>query len=147
MPGPVAGPLLTADRFVAATAPVDYGGDILTFPDLDDTFTPINSVHAVLDALARRFVTRRGLLWNHPDYGRDLRLYLNGSIDTGLLAQMKSDVEDQAMQDERVDTASASVKFSQSTKTATVSINVASSQGPFSLVLAVSALSVDIISG
>jgi hypothetical protein len=138
--------LPSAVTFVSIAAP-EFGSDIPVFPDLDDTLTPRTGTAIVLDAVARRFVTARGVLWAHPDYGRDLRQYLNAPMTSSTLARIKADVEDQAKQDERVDSAKASVSYDAPSQRVRIRLALGLDSGPFALTLVVSQLTVELLTG
>jgi hypothetical protein len=120
--------------------PIDYGLDILVFTDLDDSMTPVGDSRVLSEAIARRFLTPRGHLAFHPDYGLDLRGYLNDSIDDDFLLTLKADMEMEANQDERVESAKATVSYDEATKTLTAKVELESAVGPFSFTLEVSEL-------
>ena len=123
----------------------DFGSDVLTFPGLDETFTLVSDGRVVAEALARRLSTPRGLMPFHPDYGLDLRQYLNEAITADVLYQMKAALELECEQDERVQNADAVVTFDQAQQTMLVTINATTASGPFRLNLSVSQVSVDLL--
>lgn len=125
---------------------VDLGTDISTFPRLDGTFTPISGGRVVVEAIARRLSTPRGMLSFHPDYGLDLRAWLNASVRDSDIEALRSAIVDECLKDERVfATSRVDVAFDRQTGTARVTIGLVISSGPFTLVLGVSSLSVDIL--
>jgi hypothetical protein len=123
----------------------DYGTDISTFPDLDGNFTLISGPRVVGEAIARRLSTRRGALVAAPGYGVDLRDWMNESIRLGSIDQLNRTVENECLQDERVFDAQASITFSAATQLMRVSVTLSLADRQFTLVLAVSATSLDII--
>jgi hypothetical protein len=89
----------------------DFGTDISTFvlqadgtytPDLDPSFSLITGTRVVGEAIARRLMTPRGALLYDPDYGLDLRAYLNDDLDTRELYTLGALIEAEAEKDERV---------------------------------------------
>lgn len=124
----------------------DFGTDISTFPIPDTTFSPIAGFRVLHEALARRLLTRKGLLPFHPDYGVDLRQYLNEAVTDQTLQDAKATAMAELRQDERVDTIDATVTFTASTGVLSFLFRGQSASGPFVFTLAVSALSVAIYS-
>ncbi len=124
-----------------------FGTDISTFPVPDTTFSSISGFRALHEALCRRLLTRKGLLPFHPDYGVDLRQYLNESITDQVLSEAKATALAELRQDERVDTVDATVSYASSTQVLSFLFRGASAAGPFVFTLAVSQLTVAIYSG
>ena len=127
------------------SAGVDFGTDVSTFPKVDTTFSTISGFRVLAEALARRLLTRRGLLTFHPDYGRDMREYNNESIDDAALARLKQEAAQELRQDERVADADATVTYTSGTLA--VSCKVVTASGPFSFVLSLSKLDVQLYIG
>jgi hypothetical protein len=125
----------------------DLGSDIATFPDLDDLFGPVTGTRAVAEALARRFETPRGGLFYDPDYGLDLRSWLNESLGQtdGELRRIAAAVEGEATKDERVMLAEAAASFDARTSTLTIAMRCQTGDGPFRLTLSVDRLTVAIL--
>jgi len=121
------------------------GTDCYAFPDLRESLALHDGPRMMADVLARRLTTRKGSLSFHPSYGIDLRDYLNDEMNDGLLFAMKSEIEGECENDERVLEADATVTYYQDTKSVRVSIAGVTAEGPFSMVLAVSAVSVDLL--
>lgn len=124
----------------------DYGVDVSCISDIDPAFTLVSGPTAVAQALARRLITPRGGLHYAGTYGYDLRQHLNGSLEPGDEFVIASAIEAQCAQDERVFSASATVAFESLTETLRVSIVAQLDEGPFELVLRVSAVTVEILS-
>jgi phage baseplate assembly protein W len=123
----------------------DWGFDITTFPTLDMTWTPRRDAFALADALLRRLFTPRGRLWRFPTYGIDLRDYLNDDITRDTLSAIKSDVEGQLEQDERVAFVDARVSYDARDERVIVQLAVDSAVGPFSMTLSVTEVSTTIL--
>jgi phage baseplate assembly protein W len=125
----------------------DFGEDVSTFPSLDTTFSTIGGFRVLAEALARRLMTPKGLLTFHPDYGFDLRQFINETIDDSVLARIKQGTIHEILQDERVADADATVTFTQATQTLTVTCQVVTAKGAFQFVLALSSVGVDLYLG
>lgn len=57
----------------------------------------------LIDALRRRLNTPRGALFYDPDYGFDLRQYVQAAFDVALQFEFESFIETECLKDERVD--------------------------------------------
>jgi phage baseplate assembly protein W len=57
----------------------------------------------LIDALRRRLETPRGALFYDPDYGFDLRQYVQAAFDDALRFEGESFIETECYKDERVD--------------------------------------------
>lgn len=117
----------------------DYGTDVSTFTgfgcDLDPTFATISGPRVVVEQVARGLVDV-------------LQGALNATMDAQAIRVVTAAVENTATQDERVLDATAIVTFNFNTKTLSVSVKLDLVEGEvFSLVLNVSAVSVDVIIG
>ena len=129
-----------------ASAP-DYGTDISTSPTLDPSFGPLTGSRVVAEAVARRLTTPRGTLPDDPNYGTDLRAWLNESMTPATLTQVRSAAERECLKDERLQSADATVSYDAASGTLSVVLALALSAGPtFRLVLGVTAVSVTLLS-
>lgn len=133
------------ERFFDETAGTDFGFDILTIPDLDVSFTPRRDSMLLADVFARRLFTPRGRLWRHPNYGFDVRDYLNDEVTVETLSAIKSGVEGQAEQDERFVSAIADVSYNRSTEKLSLRVSLRAASGPFTLVVGVTKLTTDLL--
>jgi hypothetical protein len=125
----------------------DLGIDIACTDDIDPAFTPVTGTKALAQALVRRLITPRGLLFYDLEYGLDLRAYLNAGIaqGDGFAYRLAAQVEAECLKDERVGTVDAAVTFDAQTEKLTVLLQGTASDGPFRLVLAISAVTVEIL--
>lgn len=125
---------------------IDYGTDIHTpdAMDLDPAFSFVSGLPALGEALARRLVTARGSLDGDPNYGHDVRQYLNDDTpDTGAIGAA---VSDELAKDERVDAVTASVRFDSAAGVLFITATgFASTVGPFRLVIAIDAVTVALL--
>ncbi len=124
----------------------DYGSDISTLPDLDETFSPISGRQVVAQAIARWLSTPRGSQPFYPTRGLDVRQWLNSRMGDAEVFALTSAVEAECEADERVLSASVEVDFTASTMSMRISISLALADGPFKLVLAVSQFDIQILS-
>lgn len=125
----------------------DFGTDVSSFPFPDTSFATISGFRVLAEALARRLLTPKGFLSFHPDYGTDLRLYVNEAMTDEVLYRAKAEARAELLQDERVDSCTATVVFDRTRESLYFTFQVTTAAGPFSFVLALSAVSVDLYLG
>jgi phage baseplate assembly protein W len=95
--------------------------------------------------LMKRLSTRRGTLFYDLNYGDDLRLFMNRPINQAILDQIKYTIKSQCEQDPRVNNADVTVNYNNSTLSLEVDIFITTLLGPFTLVISVNALTIDLI--
>jgi len=121
----------------------NYGSEIDCFPDLNPAFAIVTDPMIVVgQAIARRLMTPRGGLLNDPNYGFDTRALLGGSFTPSQLYAIQSAVEQEALKDERVLSASASVTLPSQTGAMRISLSGQLATGTFTYVLNVSQVTV-----
>ena len=131
----------------------DYGLDWFWQGDPDNNFIgdvdpmgrPVTGPLAVAQAISRRLVTTRGTLFYDPEYGFNVRDFLNESIDAQALFQMQSGIEGECLKDERVEAAQAYVEFIEESSQLIIAIQLVLSSGPFELVLGVDAVTTELL--
>lgn len=104
----------------------------------------VSGNRAVAEAIARRLQTPRGGLIDDPDYGFDLTAYVNADISPADIALIQSNVDAECLKDERVAAAVSTVTLL-ATGVLTVVIQLTAGSGPFTLVLAVSDVTVSLL--
>ena len=133
----------------AYTGSVDYGSDVSTFAGgngLDPSFATITGPRVVAEALARRLMTPAGTMIGDPNYGYDLRALINKRLTVADLYSVRSSIAAELVKDERVqDVPTCDLTADTSTGVVTVTASVDLGQGPFALVLAVSAVTVQLL--
>jgi len=115
-------------------------------PDLDPMFTLVSGRTALVQALARRLTTTHGMLeWigDDPEYRHDVREYLGEDVGPRAEFVIASRVQAECLKDERVRDVDVTVAIAD--RGLTVGVRVASTQGAVRLVLAVSAVTVDLL--
>jgi hypothetical protein len=119
-----------------ADAP-DFGTDVSTYPDLDETFASLSGIAVIAQAIARSL--------EDAQYGVDLRQWLNESLEAAGVAHLQQTIESQCLRDERVQ--DVSVVVSQPLlHELRIAIDIEPSQlGPFRLTLKVTALTVELL--
>jgi hypothetical protein len=124
----------------------DYGTDLSSEGnDLEAFGRMVSGRTALAQALARRFDTERGTLQGDPLYGYRLANFLRGPFDARTRLALVAGAAAECEKDERVLAASCEASFEASTKTMRLAISAETSEGPFALVLNVSAVSVEIL--
>lgn len=123
----------------------DFGTDISCYPDLDPLGTLVSGNTALAQAIARRLITPRGGLFYDTNYGTDLRLYLNEGMTNEAQSRIKAAIEAECSKDERVSSVTADVTFNAPAKSLAISISLVGGNGPFSLTLAVTSLTVSLL--
>jgi len=121
----------------------DFGVDIAGYQFLAPVYGLATGLTNLANALARRLTTPAGTLDDHPEYGYDVRDLLVGDFTAGELDASRPAIESQCEDDERVQ--SATVTMSLNKGVLSISIDGTTADGPFSLVLAVSAVSAAIL--
>ena len=91
--------------------------------------------------MCRRFCTPRGQLQDDKEYGLDLRSYCNRGTHVSALRDLEGQIQSEATKDDRIDTCTAEVTFTDSIRTG-MDVNlvitpVDARLGEFSLTLAV----------
>lgn len=129
----------------ATAAELELGTDVSTFPDLDPTFAPLIGPRVVAEALARRLTTPRGSLLGQPDYGIDVRDALNEGVSRASLFALKASIEAEAEADPRVAEVDVSLTFDPAAGSLRIVVAGTTAAGPFELVMAVTALTVEIL--
>lgn len=136
---------MTIDRF---------GEDVSTFvmgqlvPGVSPQFSTIAGSRTVAENIARRLITERGTLpWDRAA-GFNVRGYLNETITQRASSKIRSGVFQQVMLEERVRAVRVAVTASGSLDSQTISIALVMTlaEGPFRLTVAISALTVELLS-
>lgn len=120
----------------------DLGIDIHCVDDIDPNFALVSGQKVLAQALARRLITPRGTLLEDPEYGFDLRAFLN---DTHSAFRVESGIESELLKDERVDDVSATTTYDELSGRLTVEARVTSSEGPFDFILGVTDVTVELV--
>ena len=115
----------------------DYGTDVSTYPDLDDTFASLSGIAVIAQAIARSL--------EDAQYGVDLRQWLNESLEAADVFHLQQTIESQCLRDERVQDVSV-VVTQPLLYELRIAIDIEPSQlGPFRLTLKVTALTVELL--
>jgi phage baseplate assembly protein W len=121
----------------------DLGSDFHGYPDIHPTLKQVSGTLCLVQALARRLETPRGGLFYDPDYGTDLRKFVNQSGVTR--AQVVSAIQTECLKDQRVASVTATVEFADTDMTIFISVTPDGESESFSFTLNVGALTVELI--
>jgi hypothetical protein len=119
-----------------------YGSGIGGVDDLDPAFAILDDRTSTALDLVRRLSTPRGSLPWAPDDGLDLRAYLNADLDSAELNALRTEIVHELEKDERVASATVDLNLDSASSTLRLSIACDGAAGPFSFVVAASALGV-----
>jgi hypothetical protein len=119
--------------------------------DFAEDFGLVSGLTLVAQALVRRIVTPRGTLPDplsptgfDPLYGTDVRRWLNEDVDaTRIAGQIAAEIDTEFQKDPRVKKSTTTTTFDGTTATSRTTVITA--DGPFALVLAISAVSVEVL--
>lgn len=126
---------------------VDLGTDVSCTTDLDPAFALVFDSTALGQALLRRLITPRGMVGDDPDYGTDVRAFMNETQSGDFGFRLQSAIERECEKDERVASATATVTLNASGTQASVSVAVefVTDASLFTLVLAISAVTATLL--
>ncbi len=132
----------------------DLGTGIATLwtasgPDLDPYFHRVTGNTAVAHSVLRRLVTRRKTLSWALGVGFDVREMVNEGFDArsqAPLLMIAAHVRTECLGDERVRAADVTVTYDSSTRRLRIEAALVTADGPFRLVIEVSALTLEILS-
>lgn len=124
----------------------EFGKAINVVDDLPIRWEPyVDGIANLARAIARRLTTPRGGLFYAPDYGLDIRGMIGGTRRADEFSSWESAIAAEAEKDDRVDAATATVTYDFANATATVRVDLDTSEGPFSLVLSVDDVSASVV--
>ena len=123
----------------------DYGTDFSCVEDLETTLSTVSGPMVVVEAVVRRWSTPTGGLLGDPNYGFDLSAYCNADVTPRDVAQLSDSLNAEAEKDERVLECTSTVTLA-TDGTLSVTANLTLLDGEeFTLVLAVSAVTVELL--
>ncbi len=128
------------------TQPADFGSDISCVTDIDISGRSITGNRLVSESVARRWITPRGRLIRYPNYGFDITGYLNSDVSPADIAEIQAMSAQEALKDERVLRAKVAAAFDAPTGSLQINAEITTANGPFRLVVNVTALTLEILS-
>ena len=111
--------------------------------DLESTLALTSGRMLLAQDLCARLTTPT--LWYDPGYGYDLRLFLNGTWDAATEFQCRTGTQAECLKDDRVQEAAVGVTFYPRTSKLLVKIELTDGDGPFTLTLEVTSVTVEIL--
>lgn len=120
------------------------GTDISCFPDL--LFVQVSGFLNLANAILRRWQTPRGGLFSDPNYGTDLRDWVNASSTPTNLYQLASAAEAEAEKDPRVTSCVASAVYNANEVGFDVTAQIVTGAGPFTLVAQCTQIGIQLLS-
>jgi len=128
--------------------PTDFGTDVPTFVGggRDPFFRVIRGPRVVAEAIVRRWTTPQGALFFDENFGRDVRDLLGQATSPRTLFALKNALVAQAEEDERVREVAVDVSLNIQTRRLFIRGEITTADGPFTLVVAITDLSVELLS-
>jgi hypothetical protein len=120
----------------------DLGSDFAGVADLDANLSIVTGRRCLIENLARRTCTQKGGMLDDPTYGEPVHDLVGDVFDEIRYAQK---LEQQFLDDERVDEAGVTATYNEATREARLDCVVDDGDGPFELTIAVSDLTVEIL--
>ncbi len=130
---------------LARTDQVESGVDIDCILDVGKSLALARGLRNLGNALARRLVTPRGGLFYDPNYGLDVRAFLNAAFTAQQLAQVQADITAEVSKDERVEDPQVTVVSNVQTGSMAITIVCELAEGPFQFLVSVNALTVELL--
>jgi hypothetical protein len=122
----------------------DFGTTLSCTFDLDAMGAQVTGLQALSQALIRRITTPRGRLLYDPNYGYDIMSEINDDVVDSQVGAIGAQMDQEFLKDQRVFSSTTTVTLSAFGEIDTTSL-IQSALGPFSLVLNVTAVSVNVV--
>jgi hypothetical protein len=122
----------------------DFGTAVSWVSDMNAEGRLVSGFRVVAEAVARRWMTPRGRLIGYPNYGFDLTAYVNADMNARDIASLRAGAAAEAEKDERIVSADVSAVLD-SSGLLTVTGLLNTGQGPFTMVVEVSAVTVKLL--
>lgn len=124
----------------------DYGSDLSCSTDLDGLLRLVTGNQLMEEVCVRRLYCAAGALLSDPtDNTLDARDFLSQDIGPGDITRIQGLCAQALMGDDRILSASVIATFNSSLKALTLVINAVGANGPFTLTLSVTALTVELL--
>lgn len=111
----------------------DLGSDFSGILDIDSALTVVEGERCFAEGLARRLTTPAGRMLGDPDYGHDLRQYINAAINNTSHVSLAG--ENECLKDERTEGVTAEVTLESSVQELSADIKVKVSDDEFEFTL------------
>lgn len=128
-----------------ATVP-NFGSDLDFVDDIPLNDAMASGLKNLGNAMARRLITPRGSLTYDLGYGTDVRQYLNEGVTRADVSAIVAAIQQELESDERVQRANVTnLDLNEAASSITVEIKMDTEAGPFTLVLAIGAVSAEVL--
>lgn len=131
---------------------IDFGTDLRAIMDMDPNGRTIRGAKFVGQEIARRLLCPRGGVLGCPDYGLDVRDYMQQNLTSRDMPRVQGEIATEVGKDSRVDTFTVKCALTQNGGTAvtpenllTIEVRGVCSAGPFNFVLNVSDVTVEFL--
>lgn len=119
---------------------VDFGTDIDCTTSIGSRFKLASGFVNLANAMVRRLITPRGTLDYAPDYGYDVRDWLNHDMGQVAISTIEAAIDAECQKDDRVQTSSSTVVPNVLLQTMTITVAIITAAGPFKFVTTVDKL-------
>lgn len=132
------------------TQPALYGRDLGVFwtdtgPDADSGFTEVTGINVFAQSILCRLTTPFASVAGCPNDCLDVRSYLGAGIKNDDVQRIQSEVQTQVLRDERAQSCNVRASYDTVAKSLTLVIRITCAAGPFTMTLAVSAVTVELL--
>jgi hypothetical protein len=124
----------------------DTGTDVSLLAGLNGSWQVVGGDAIMAEQLLRRITTDRGSLDFSPNDGMDVRDSVRADMTSDDVFQAKQSVENELLKDERVDDATVVATYDPQQQALQLDLTITKATGSFSLVVSVTALTVDLLS-
>lgn len=130
-----------------------YGTDLWIGPnaqgvlDIDSSGRSVSGIGVLSQSVVMRQTTPTGSLLGAPNDCFDLRSWISAGFTQGQIQQLSAYIQTQLLRDQRILAVDVSATYSFETAVLTVVEKIQSSNGPFTLTLSVSQVSVSMLVG
>ncbi len=128
--------------------------DLYLLDDLDPSMPLVSGRTALAQAVLHRLSTPPGDpneggagLINLPEYGIDLRNFLNSALSAGDLRQLERRTEQQVLEDDRVESVRLRIDLDVALSIMTIEVSLIDAQGPFDLQIEIDDVTISLLRG
>jgi len=128
-----------------------YGTDLAISPntqgvlDIDSSGRVVSGIQVLAQSIVMRQTTPTRSLLGAPNDCFDLRSWISAGFTQGQIQQLSAYIQTQLLRDQRIISVQVQATYSYETATLTVAEQIQSSNGPFTLTLSVSQVSVSML--
>ena len=129
-----------------------YGRDLATLInsdgvlDLTDTMQEVTGIDVLAQSIVRRHLTAKGSDISSPNDGIDVRTFIKNGLTQQELSLFAVVIQQELIRDQRVlPSTTVQATFNPQTRVMTLNETIQTASGPFSLTLAVSDVSVEVL--